>query len=501
MKRRFFALLIVLMTTSITGIICLQGYLISDTFYKNENYFSLNANMAITNTIQKVQNQEFINLFNAVQIAGNKLGKNEHILNNICNQDASENILENDDLHQKIRLALDSVVNGVKKDTIGLKNNLKHHKVHSLSSMADYEYSFYQSLIREYTTGLNIEHRVNKHQINHFLKKELDKKDINIDYEFAILNNGLTSSVKTAKFKLDRSKSTVFKASLFENAIRGNNFELVVDFTGKQSFVLESIGLMIILSVILSLIILSTFFYSYRLLKTQRNVSEIKTDFINNMTHELKTPIATINLALDFIRNPKVINDPSMRSTYLDMIDQENKRIHAQVENVLRISKFENREMDMPKRRENLHDLVNSAIAEIQDQIQEYQGELTVNLEASKSYVLANDKYFKVAIINIIDNSLKYSKKAPKINIISENVKNCIILRIKDNGVGIYKKDRKNIFENFFRESTGNLHNVKGYGLGLAYVKQILDDHHGEVIIESEKGKGTEVIIKLPLIS
>ena len=501
MKVRFFALLIVLMTTSLAGIICLQGYLISDTYHKNENYFKLNAHRALTSIGDKIQNREFVSLFDAIRKASHSLGKNEHILKNICSQSSTASTLENEELHLRIRKALDSVVSSVKTDTIGFKNNLKHHKAHSLSSVADYEYSFYQSLIREYTNKLNIQHRVNAHQISYFLDSELKKNDINIDYEFAVFKNGITTPVKSANFVYDNNGANFFKSSLFGNVDQTENFQLLVNFTGKKSFVIESIGLMVILSVILSLIIMSTFFYAYKLLKSQRNVSEIKTDFINNMTHELKTPIATINLALDFIKNPKVINDEKMRATYLDMIDQENKRIHAQVENVLRISKMENREMNMPKGRENLHDLVQSSIQEIQDQIEEYGAELQLNLEATKSHILANEEYFKTVIINIIDNSLKYTEQTPKINIISENVKNSIILKIEDNGVGINKKDKKNIFENFFRESTGNLHNVKGYGLGLAYVKQILDDHQGEIIIESTKGKGTLVIIKLPLIS
>jgi len=219
------------------------------------------------------------------------------------------------------------------------------------------------------------------------------------------------------------------------------------------------------------------------------------------MTHELKTPIATINLALDFIRNPKVINDPTMRDTYLNMIDQENRRIHAQVENVLRISRLESKELNMPKERENLHDLVNSAITGMVHNIEEVNAELEINLQATKQYILANAEYFKTVIVNILDNSLKYSEKKPKINISSENVKNSIILKVQDNGVGIHKKAKKNIFDKFFREPTGDVHNVKGHGLGLAYVKQILDDHQGEIIIESTKGKGTLVVIKLPLIS
>lgn len=501
MKRRFFALLIVLMTTSLAGIICLQGYLISDTYHRNEIYFNQNANRSLFKTSESLLNREFVSLFNIMQNSVKNLNKNEQILQGFCGQNIDEATFGRDELHLRIRKALDSVSNSVASDTIVNSNIFNYHNAHNLYAVADYEYSFYQSLIRQYTSQLSIDKRLNAHQIKYYLDHELRKNKIYNSYEFAVLNNGIQTNIITPKFKKNIGNSTVFKTSLFDTNNTKDNYELVVNFTGKRSFVLESISLMIILSVVLSLIIMSTFFYAYKLLKSQRNISEIKTDFINNMTHELKTPIATINLALDFIRNPKVINDAGMRETYLNMIGQENQRIHAQVENVLRISKLENKEIDMPKSREDLHVLLKDSVSEIQDQITQYGGNIDFKFSATKHHILANDKYFKTVIKNIIDNSLKYCKKTPKINIITENIKNCIILSIKDNGVGIHKKDKKNIFENFFRESTGNLHNVKGHGLGLAFVKQILDDHQGEIIIDSTKGEGTLVIVKLPLIS
>jgi len=501
MKRRFFALLIVLMTTSLTGIVCLQGYLISDAHKGNEKHFNFNVNQALATTSNKIQDQEFLKHFYAVKKASHSLGENEHILKNICSQSSDFSPLESEELHLRIRKALDSVVTSIQKDTILGKNKVKHHTAHDLSSIADYEYSFYQSLINEYTNKLEIPHRVNSHQVSHLLNFELQKNDVDVAHEFAIVQNGILSSVKSKEFDYKGKGKNLYKVALFEDIDGISDIELLVNFTGKKAYVIESIGLMVLLSVILCFVIMATFFYAYRLLKSQRNLSDIKTDFINNMTHELKTPIATISLALDFIKNPKVINDASMRGTYLNMIDQENKRIHAQVENALRISKLESKELNMPKERESLHDLVHTAITGLEQQIDELNAELIIDLKASKNYILANAKYFKTVVVNIIDNSLKYSEKTPKINISSENVKNSIILKVEDNGVGIHKSAKKNIFEKFFREPTGDLHNVKGHGLGLAYVKQILDDHQGEINIESTKGKGTTVVIKLPLIS
>jgi len=501
MKRRFFALLIVLMTISLAGIICLQGYLISDAHKGNEKHFNFNVNRALAGVTHKIQDQEFLRHFHAIKKASHSLGKNEHVLQKICTQSSNYKPLESDELHLRIRKALDSVVVSIQKDTIVNKAQIEHHSAHDLFSIADYEYSFYQSLIHEYTKKLEIPHRVNSHQVCHLLKYELQKNDVQVDHEFAIIKNGMLTSVKSKKFTYKGKGKNLYKAMLFEGVEGTSNTKLVVNFTGKKAYIIESIGLMVLLSVILSLVIMATFFYAYKLLKSQRNVSDIKTDFINNMTHELKTPIATINLALDFIKNPKVINDATMRGTYLNMIDQENKRIHAQVENALRISKLESRELNMPKERESLHDLVQTAILGIEKQVEEVNAKITVDFKASKYYILANAEYFKTVVVNILDNSLKYSEKTPKINISSENVKNSIILKVEDNGVGIHKSAKKNIFEKFFRESTGDLHNVKGHGLGLAYVKQILDDHQGEINIESTKGKGTIVVIKLPLIS
>ncbi len=238
----------------------------------------------------------------------------------------------------------------------------------------------------------------------------------------------------------------------------------------------------------------------YQLIK-QRKISQIKTDFINNMTHEFKTPIATINLALDAIKNPQVIDDKEKVARYLSMIKEENKRMHAQVENVLRISKLEKNELNISKDRVDLHDLIQEAVDHVELIVEDRNGYIKTNLNAEYSTVLANDSHFTNVIINILDNAVKYSPEEPKINIVTENIGNSIILKISDQGSGMSKAAQKRVFEKFYREHTGDIHNVKGHGLGLAYVKRIVEDHHGHISVESEKGKGSTFIIKLPLIS
>jgi two-component system phosphate regulon sensor histidine kinase PhoR len=270
---------------------------------------------------------------------------------------------------------------------------------------------------------------------------------------------------------------------------------------GKKEVVLSSVILMAALSIILTLIIVIAYSSALSQLIKQRQISQIKTDFINNMTHEFKTPIATINLALDAIKNPKIICDQEKVNRYLGMIRDENKRMHAQVENVLRISKLEKNELDLKKERHRLHDIVKEAIAHVELIVEDRGGYIQTHFAALKSSILANEDHFTNVIVNILDNAIKYSENEPKIDIYTENVKNMIILKVRDQGTGMSRTVQKKIFEKFYREHTGNIHNVKGHGLGLAYSKQIIEDHHGEVFVESEKGKGTTFIIKLPLIS
>ena len=233
----------------------------------------------------------------------------------------------------------------------------------------------------------------------------------------------------------------------------------------------------------------------------QRQISEIKTDFINNMTHEFKTPIATINLALDAIKNPKVIEDKEKVHRYLQMIRDENKRMHAQVENVLRISKLEKKELEINKESTDIHEILEDAIEHVNLIIEDRQGSITTNLQATRTTVLLNEMHFTNVLVNVLDNAIKYSFGAPIIDVYSENIKDFIIIKIKDQGIGMSKVAQKRIFEKFYREHTGDVHNVKGHGLGLSYVKRIIEDHNGQIFVESEREKGSTFIIKIPLIN
>ena len=183
------------------------------------------------------------------------------------------------------------------------------------------------------------------------------------------------------------------------------------------------------------------------------------------------------------------------------MIKDENKRMHAQVENVLRISKLEKKELNIIKESTNIQEVIEDAIEHVNLILEDRQGTITKHFNAARTGVLVNEVHFINVIVNILENAIKYSPNVPKIDVSTENVKDFVLIKVKDNGIGMSKVAQKRIFEMFYREHTGDLHDVKGHGLGLAYVKKIIEDHNGQIYVESEKGKGSTFIIKIPLIN
>jgi two-component system phosphate regulon sensor histidine kinase PhoR len=218
------------------------------------------------------------------------------------------------------------------------------------------------------------------------------------------------------------------------------------------------------------------------------------------MTHEFKTPIATINLALDSIKNPKILGDDAKVLRYLEMIREENKRMHSQVENVLRISRLEKNQIDLNTETIDLHDTIEDAIRHVSLLSEDRDGKIETHLEALESELTGNQFHLTSIVVNMLENAIKYSKGAPKIEVYSESTPDFFILKIKDSGIGMNKAVQKQVFNKFYREQKGNIHDVKGHGLGLAYVKEIVDKHHGTVFVESEKGIGSTFTVKLPLI-
>ncbi len=509
------------MSLSLIGIIFVQGYWINNTVENNEEQFSFNAKQILISVSNRIQYREFEEMFFPLQEILDSIeepdDKTIRQLLNISIDNTTKSFTHTDGILEEDYKLFSSFIN-LNIDTVRLKNILNRNadaatqndksdfvkqnsksKLERIRGLTDLQRMDYEIVIGEIASFIPIHRRVQKGEIDYLLRKELEERDIKVDFEYAIYSNALATKVRSDDFSLDYP--TTYAIPLFVNDEGVSEYQLYVNFTGKKQYVLSSIKGMAILSIIFTLIIVVAYSSALSQLMQQRQISQIKTDFINNMTHELKTPIATINLALDAIKNPKIGEDPEKVQRYMSMIREENKRMHAQVENVLRISQLEKNELNIKKERQELHDIIEDAITHVSLLVENREGYVKMHLGALKTTVLANDSHLTNVIVNILDNAIKYSENEPKIDVYTENVKNSIVLKVRDQGIGMSKVAQKKIFEKFFREHTGDLHNVKGHGLGLTYVKRIIDDHHGQIWVESERGKGSTFIIKLPLIS
>lgn len=520
MNKKLFLLLIVLMSLSLIGIVFVQGYWISNAFRSKEDQFAINIRQVLLNASKEIQLREvkaYYDMYSSYVDSIEKPSQEKftELVYSIQNETNNETYLFSDGiLEQDFKLSsgllntdMDSIqfkklTNRKTKTTItqgldGKPQSETHFE--SFSRLRDYELNTFESAFQNISSLTPIYKRVSNEEIKTVIRKELDLLGIDANFEFAVFSNNLETKVHTKNFEMD--DESTFMVPLFVNLDLNTGYELYVNFPEKERLVLNSILGMAILSLVFTAVIILAYSSAITQIYKQRQISQIKTDFINNMTHEFKTPIATINLALDSLKNPKVKDNREFLERYLGMIREENKRMHAQVENVLRISKLEKNELDLPKERVDFQEVVEDAMSHVSLIVEDRNGYVKTHFGALKSTVLANSSHLNNVIVNILDNAIKYSEDEPKIDIYSENVRNSIIIKIRDQGIGMTKPVQKKIFEKFYREHTGDIHNVKGHGLGLAYVKRILDDHDAEIYVESEKGKGSTFILKLHLIS
>jgi two-component system phosphate regulon sensor histidine kinase PhoR len=244
---------------------------------------------------------------------------------------------------------------------------------------------------------------------------------------------------------------------------------------------------------------LTAFYVTIRALLNQKKISEIKSDFINNMTHEFKTPLATISLAVDALRNEKVQAEPERAKYFMGIIKEENVRMNKQVEAILQAALMEKEEFQFNKKKLSVHRLIQQTTNKYDLQLQRKEGKINLLLNASRDEVDADEVHFTNAISNLIDNAIKYSDGPPDITIVTSSNQKQLFVQIADKGIGMSRETANHIFEKFYRAHTGNIHQVKGFGLGLSYVKTVIDAHHGKIRVDSTPGKGTTFTVEIDL--
>jgi two-component system, OmpR family, phosphate regulon sensor histidine kinase PhoR len=351
--------------------------------------------------------------------------------------------------------------------------------------------------------------RFSKEDINEIIRSEFNKNNLkNYPFEFAVLEgtingrqllsdnfyNLYTDSVNNTNHAYLLAPPS---GSNYENLVNEEWLNVIVP--NQKNIIWKEMFWFIMGAILFTLIITTAFFITIRTLLKQKKLSEIKSDFINNMTHEFKTPLATISLAVDALKNDKVKGNDEKTNYFTNIIKEENKRMNKQVETILQAALLDKQEVQLNLKKLHANDLITLALNNITLQVEEKEGKLDVQFNAEKDMVLADEVHFTNLINNLLDNAVKYSKDNLEIKLSTSNTGNQLKIKIEDNGIGMNKETVNKIFEKFYRAHTGNIHNVKGFGLGLSYVKTMVEAHHGTIKADSVLGKGSTFIITIPL--
>jgi two-component system phosphate regulon sensor histidine kinase PhoR len=365
-------------------------------------------------------------------------------------------------------------------------------------------------LLNELLKPSTIARNYTSFEIEEKLKKAFDANGIkDVKFEFGIsstvgLNPYELKSANLLKVIEDTVNNKKFVYALqvpsgseYENLMPEELMILVVPDVKNNIY--RQLRWLMIGAILFTLIICSAFYVTVDALFRQKKTSEIKNDFINNMTHEFKTPLATISLAVDAMRNEKVLQDREKMGYFSGIIKEENKRMNKQVETILQASLMERQEIQLNKVPIHVHEVIDRVLDNFRLQLEDKNGKTILQLNAAADLIEGDEVHFTNLISNLVDNAVKYSKENLVIKITTANTGRYIQVRIEDNGIGMNKETQKRIFEKFYRAHTGNVHNVKGFGLGLSYVKTMVDAHGGKIKVESATGRGTTFIIDMPL--
>lgn len=377
-----------------------------------------------------------------------------------------------------------------------------------------------QSLINDLKSIIDITERkkqlpsqqlVNRahNRLNAFVDSVLNAHNIDTPYECCVFNGqsgkvyltNIPSKPKKISKKIFGNYRVCAGNVLqkeFSNTVCGGSYQLGVTFPEEHSFLLSGIRSQLLMSLFFILLLLACFGYTIRTILRQRKLSVIKNDFINNLTHELKTPIFSISLVTKVFRENIAQQQYNKANKYLDLIETENEQLKNHVEKVLQLALIENKRFELDLQKIDLHPLITKTVQMFEFLAQQKNGSICLNLQAKNSELVVDETHLASVLHSLLDNALKYTGEAPQIEIITEDQEGGIHLSIRDNGIGIAPKDRPFIFEKFYRVSTGNVHNVKGFGLGLCYVKMIVEAHQGIIRLNNQWKNGTEFQIFLP---
>lgn len=346
-----------------------------------------------------------------------------------------------------------------------------------------------------------LEQRINFQNLDRELHTELQNNGIDIPYHFVVSTNDGREVYRCSDYE-NTGEGHSYSQILFSNDPPNRMGVLKIHFPTMNSYIFSSVRF-VIPALFFTIVLCVTFIYTLFIIFRQKKVTELKNDFINNMTHEFKTPISTISLAAQMLTDNSVSKSPQMLQHITGIISDESRRLRFQVEKVLQVSLFDEQKASLKTRELDVNELVTGVVNTFALKVEKNAGTIVTQLEATDPVILADEMHITNVVFNLMDNAVKYKRddESLRLTIKTWNEQDKFCLSIQDNGLGIKKENLKRVFERFYRVHTGNVHDVKGFGLGLAYVKKVIQDHRGTISVESELGVGTKFIIVLPLLN
>jgi two-component system phosphate regulon sensor histidine kinase PhoR len=514
MKQRFIVLLAVFFFLAITGIIFIQLYWIRNAIDMTDQQFRTDANKALESVVLDLEEQELINKIisqidvystdsvTAIVPANSPLARklrgyqpNSELLDiyGLNNEDAPITITSSG---QRIVISAEDITDYTLSDesTETTAESISAELKGRVTNKIVFLERIMDKILSETP---DIKERVDPAVLRKSIRTALNNVGIFLDFEFSIRSGRSGIIWKTPGFT-DSPGTNKFIIQLFPNDPLPGQNQLVMYCLQEQQYKFEKIGSLGFLSLVFAIMLLilatSTFIVIFR----QKKISEIRNDFINNMTHELKTPISTISLASQMMADKTITDENKNIDNLAKVISDESMRLKFQVEKVLQMAIFEKTKMKLNPSYTDIHRILASAAENFALQISKTQGVIVKDFQATDFNAMVDEVHFLNAISNLIDNSIKYSKGKPEIIITTRNSKKEIIITLEDNGIGISKEDLRRIYDKFYRVHSGNLHDVKGFGLGLSYVKKVIEDHNGKIKADSQINKGTRFTISIP---
>jgi two-component system, OmpR family, phosphate regulon sensor histidine kinase PhoR len=475
-------IIISLMTLALLGSIGLQVYWIDWSIRLNQDQFDKNV-------------------YAALNLVANRLEENEDAVIKAALQGTREQ-------QRNVRQATRNIDNGYAQRRLAEVSEKKATPADDEPTFQDDAIEWEKERVNRFVSAKPLAERINLELVGNAVAEELRSHGINTPYQYGIYSKARNSFVvvndhyvvidntlPTTNGRATTLYNSPYRVAVFKKDFVGSPGDLAIYFPNRTRLVLASVLSALLLSVLSTGIILFCFWYTIQVIFRQKQLSEMKTDFINNMTHEFKTPIATISLATDSIASPMIVNHPDKIKRFVDIIRQENRRMNSQVERVLQIAQIDKKDFELRLEAVNLHDLIEEAVENFSLQVEKREGTLTTEFEATRPVIQGDATHLMSIIHNLLDNANKYSPDKPEITVRTRNIPNGVEVTVQDRGMGISKEARKHIFDKFYRVHTGNVHNVKGFGLGLSYVKAIMTAHQGLVDVRSEPGKGSSFML------